>query len=74
MTFIVIGMFVAVAACWDILAAAVKPYNVPMFLKHHGTGDRFANREEDMGEPGLREAKESYNPTMMLEKYQMEIL
>lgn len=45
-----------------------------MFLKNHGASYTYANREEDMGEPGLREAKLSYNPTIMLEKYQMEIL
>ncbi|MBQ7544787.1 MAG: DUF2156 domain-containing protein [Synergistaceae bacterium] len=45
-----------------------------MFLKNHGAKYKFVNREEDMGEPGLREAKESYHPTIMLEKYQMEIL
>ena len=45
-----------------------------MFLKNHGTGYKYVNREEDMGELGMREAKESYNPIMMLEKYQMEIL
>ncbi|MBQ3403010.1 MAG: DUF2156 domain-containing protein [Synergistaceae bacterium] len=45
-----------------------------MFLKEQGTGYTWVNREEDMGEPGLREAKISYNPAMMLEKYQMEIL
>ena len=45
-----------------------------MFLKNHGAKYKFVNREEDMGEPGLREAKESYHPIIMLEKYQMEIL
>ncbi|MBQ7193172.1 MAG: DUF2156 domain-containing protein [Synergistaceae bacterium] len=45
-----------------------------MFLKEQGSGYTWANREEDMGEPGLREAKLSYNPAFMLEKFQMEIL
>ena len=45
-----------------------------MFLKNHGSGYKFVNREEDMGEPGLREAKESYNPVLMLEKFTLEIL
>ena len=45
-----------------------------MFLKNQGAKYEFANREEDMGEPGLREAKMSYNPTMMLKKFIMEIL
>lgn len=45
-----------------------------MFLKDRGTKYDFVNREEDMGEVGLREAKLSYNPVKMLEKYKMEIL
>ena len=45
-----------------------------MFLKNQASKYEFANREEDMGEPGLREAKLSYNPAMMLKKFQMEIL
>lgn len=45
-----------------------------MFLKEQGSKYTWANREEDMGEPGLREAKLSYNPAFMLEKFQMEIL
>ncbi len=45
-----------------------------MFLKEQGMKYTWVNREEDMGEPGLREAKMSYNPAFMLEKFQMEIL
>lgn len=45
-----------------------------LFLKNLPKTYLYINREEDMGEPGLREAKLSYNPVMMLEKYQLEIL
>lgn len=36
-------------------------------------GLRWVNREEDVGDPGLRRAKESYHPAMMLRKYNVRI-
>ena len=39
------------------------------FVSHVLTGYRWVNREEDMGIPGLRKAKESYYPAFLLEKY-----
>ena len=38
------------------------------FLLHEAAGFRYVNREEDLGEPGLRQAKESYHPVFMMEK------
>ena len=34
----------------------------------HAQGFRYINREEDMGLPGLRKAKESYHPAAMVQK------
>lgn len=38
------------------------------FVLHACQGYRYINREEDMGVPGLRRAKQSYRPVFMVEK------
>lgn len=44
-----------------------KLYADYMTRRHPGL--RYINREEDCGDPGLRHAKESYNPLMRLRKF-----
>ncbi len=39
------------------------------FLEHEWSNWEYVNREQDVGDPGLRRAKESYLPTMMIEKF-----
>ncbi len=38
------------------------------FVRHAGEGFSVVNREQDMGEEGLRQAKETYHPTGFLKK------
>ncbi|MDZ7759791.1 MAG: phosphatidylglycerol lysyltransferase domain-containing protein [Desulfovermiculus sp.] len=40
-----------------------------MFLAHSASHFTYVNREQDLGDPGLRKAKESYNPVAYIQKY-----
>jgi hypothetical protein len=40
-----------------------------LFLEHSCQGFVWVNREEDMGDPGMREAKMSYRPERFVEKF-----
>lgn len=39
------------------------------FILHEFADTEFVNREEDLGVPGLRQAKMEYNPDHFAEKY-----
>ena len=43
------------------------------FLKYEGSGFTYVNREQDLGEEGLRKAKESYFPHHMVNKYTISL-
>jgi hypothetical protein len=39
------------------------------FCEHRWQDVSFINREQDLGDPGLRAAKQSYNPLRLIEKF-----
>lgn len=43
------------------------------FAEHNWQGVPFINREQDMGEPQLRQAKISYNPDHLVEKFRIQL-
>lgn len=44
------------------------------FAIHEGRDFRYINREQDLGIPGLRKAKESYHPVRLVEAYRVSAL
>ena len=44
-----------------------------MFLEHLGQNFKIVNREQDLGDAGLRKSKLSYNPSGFLKKYRIRL-
>lgn len=52
----------------------VYPTMCSEFLKHSGDSYEFVNREDDVGDEGLRKSKLSYNPICLEEKFSAQII
>jgi len=44
------------------------------FVKRNAPGFKYVNREDDIGDEGLRKAKESYYPSLLLEKFSATLI
>lgn len=53
----------------DTSYTGVFPAINQIFLQNEWSSYTYVNREEDMGIPGMRKAKESYRPAFMVKKY-----
>lgn len=45
-----------------------------MFCEHQFPAIPFVNREQDLGDPGLRKSKESYHPVRLVEKFRVSFV
>ncbi len=43
------------------------------FARHGAAGFKWINREQDLGVPGLRRAKQSYYPDHLVRKYRVKL-
>ena len=51
----------------------IYPFINQQFIEHEWAHLTYVNREEDMGIPGLRRAKMSYNPVRLVRKYEAKL-